>query len=170
MALRKSVAQEYLTQPKQQQNCGGGPRGPSKLVESAISHGLFGSPWVTAMCPKTSGSGGPPQGVPTRVGRSPVAAARGDTCEDLARPAGSVWVGEGQAGGPTAEARRGLHRSVTHPGCGRGSLPGRHRACTAPPSCTCAPRRRRPSPETSWRGRGPHSDTTSCLRAACRAN
>lgn len=64
MALRKSIAQEYLTQPKQQQNCGGELKGPSKLVESAISHGLFGSPWVTAMCPKPSRSGGPPQGVP----------------------------------------------------------------------------------------------------------
>lgn len=99
MALRKSTAQEYLTtQPKQQYNCGGELQGPSESVESAISHCLFGSPWVTARGLRDLGvwrsaSGCPYAGCPPRELRSRGSQGhlRGP-CET-----GRLWVGEGQA-------------------------------------------------------------------------
>lgn len=60
-------------------------------------------------------------------------------------------------------------RRDTHPDArwGRGPPPcSADGAGTETTSYICGPQRRRPSPVTSWRGKGPYSDTASCLRAA----
>lgn len=69
--------------------------------------------------------------------------------------------------------RRQRSARDTHPGgrWSRGPPPcSADGAGTGKPSCICGPRRRRPGPVTSWRGKGPHSDTACCLRAAAATN
>lgn len=128
-------------------------------------------------CARTGGDSRVP-----KAGQEPPWRA-GPTADAETRKAGGwgLGTGGGLAGArpeerrpapPAPPARRPRNRRPpgrdTHPGARRSRGPPPRRADgagTGRPSPVRGPQRRRPSPATSWRGRGPYSDCVSCRRA-----